>query len=175
MKARIVNRNRRLGRKPCDDPFGPIGKHPRPRVPEEKATQNFPGSRDDGHGQIASNRQMTFRHALVRRVLAVSRIGQNVVGSHRAASTESRLENRGVTRHREFGEGLPRYARECVESVSFAVFPHDVIEEGAELGVAQLHAGIRHGLYQRCEITFGSDSDARVVEDFEVSSLLPKF
>jgi hypothetical protein len=91
------------------------------------------------------------------------------------ASPERRFKDGCVTRHRKFGESFTRYARQRVEGVSLAVFPHDVVEKGPELGVAQLHAGIRYGLYQRREITFGSNSDPRVVENFEVSSLLPEF
>ena len=175
METRIIDRDGRLSCKPRDDLFGPIGKDMRLRVPKEKAAQNFAGSRNNRHRQIASDRQMAFRHALVRRVLAISRVGQNVIGTYGTASPECRLEDGRVARHREFGEGFPRNARQRVESVGLAVLPHDVIEKGPELGVAQLHAGIRHGLNQCRKITFGSNSDARVVEDFKASSLLPEF
>src|ERR1700733_1979445 len=117
---------------------------------------------------------MAFRHAYVRHVLAIPWIGQNVIGPHGTASPERRFKDGCVTRHRKFGEGLTRYARQRVEGVSLAVFPHDVVEKGPELGVAQLHAGVRYGLYQCREITFGSNSNARVIKDFEVSSLLPE-
>ena len=38
MQARIIDGNGRLGCKPRDDSFGPVGKDMRVRVPEEKAT-----------------------------------------------------------------------------------------------------------------------------------------
>src|SRR5258707_1132444 len=112
MQSRIIDRNGRLGRKPGDDPFGPIGKDTWLRMSEEKTTQNFSGPRDDRDRKIAPNGQMTFWHALVRRVFAITGIGQNVIRAHRRASTESRLKDSGVARHREFGEGFPRYARQ---------------------------------------------------------------
>src|SRR5207344_345006 len=82
--------------------------------------------------------------------------------------------DRGVARHWKFGESLSGYARQRVEGVSLAVFPRDIVEEGAELGVTQLYARIRHRLDQRRELSFGCNRNARVVEDFQGSSFLPQ-
>ena len=86
-----------------------------------------------------------------------------------------RLEDSRIARHREFRERFPRRAGQRVKSVGFAVLPHDIIEKGAELRVAQLHARIRHRLHQRRQITLGSDRNPGFVENFEVAGLLPEF
>ena len=140
---------------------------------KEKAAEHFARTGDDRNGEIAAHRQMAFGHAMIGRALAIARIAQNIVGAHRPAAAERRFEDRGVARHRKFLEGAARRARERVERVGFAAFLDDVVEEGAELRVAQLDAGIGDQLNQPFKIMFGRDRDAGTVEHLERARFFP--
>jgi hypothetical protein len=58
-----------------------LREHARLVVPKERPTDHLAGARDDRDRQIAYDGQMTLRHALVRRVFAVARVGANIVGT----------------------------------------------------------------------------------------------
>ena len=75
---------------------------------EEQAAQHFARARDDRHREIAANRQMAFGHAVVRRVLAIARVFEDIVRADHRRAAEGRLEHGGVARHRELLECFAR-------------------------------------------------------------------
>src|SRR6185436_4132431 len=79
-------------------------------VPEEKAAQYLAGTRDDRHGEVADDRQMPFRHAVVRRIFSVAGILPYVVGPHDGGAAKGRLEYSRVAWQAEFFECLARRA-----------------------------------------------------------------
>ena len=63
-----------LRRDPDDQPLGAFGEDIRLRVTEEQAADDLPGARVDRHREIAAHRQVTLRHAVMRRHRSVARI-----------------------------------------------------------------------------------------------------
>ena len=133
-------------------------------VAEEQSANHLSGSGDDRHGEIAPHRQMSFGHPVVGIVLPVTRVFADVVGADDAGALEGRLEHRRVARHRELVEMLPRHAREGVEHVALALVVDDVVEEGAELGVHDLRAGVGGDLHDLVHIELGRQRRARAVQ-----------
>ena len=102
--------------------------------PKNRPPSTSPERDSDRHRQIAAHRQVTLRHAVVGRVLAVARIGQDVGGTHR-----SRVPGTSARRSpccaasgiwRRLRAVRPKACRACKPSPSS---PDDVVEEGAEL------------------------------------------
>ena len=64
----------------------------------------------------------------------------------------------------EVGEGLARHPRDRVERVGLAARIGDVVEEGAEGGVAQPHAGVGHALHQAVEAELTGEQLAGAID-----------
>ena len=110
VETRIVDGDRRLAGDARHDPFGAIGEDARVGMAEEKAAKHLAGARHDRNSQIAAHRQMAGRHAVIRRILPVARVAQNVVRTDRTPAAKGRLEHRRVAWHRKLGECLTRRA-----------------------------------------------------------------
>ena len=121
-------------------------------VPEEKSANHLSRSRGDWHGQIAPHRQMSFRHAVMGLVFPVTRVFANVIGADDAGTLESRFEQSCVARHGKLVEVLPRHAGESVQHVALTLVVDDVVEEGAELSVHDLSAGVGGDLHDLVHI-----------------------
>ena len=115
---------------------------------------------------------MALRHAFERHVMPVARIGEDVAAAHRTRAAKGRLEDRGVARHREIGEGLARYAGDRVERVGFALVVDHIVEERPELGLADLDAGIGDGLDEALEIEVGGDRDTDAMHHLQAARFL---
>ena len=86
--------------------------------------------------------------------------------------SEGRLEDRGVARHRKLFERFARCARKRVERVRFAGIPYDVVEERAELSVAELDAGVGDHLDQLFKVQLGRHRHAGPVEQLQSAGFL---
>ena len=84
MESRIVDRNSGLRRQPVTMLFGALGENTGLGVSKKEPAQNLARTGDDRYGKIASHRKVTFRHAVMRRALAVAGIGEDVVRAHGA-------------------------------------------------------------------------------------------
>ena len=115
-------------------------------VAEEQAAEDVAVARLHRHREIAAHRQVPLGHALVRRVVAIPRLGGDVVAADDAGALEGRLEHRRVARHRELRERLARDAGDGVKGVSLAFVVDDVVEESAERGGRQFCRRIGHRL-----------------------------
>ena len=172
IKPRIVDGDRGLRGDGEHQPLGEGRELVGFRMAEEQAAEYIARARHDRHGEIRPDGQMALRHALERRVMPVARIGENVAAAHRPRAAESRLEDRGVARHRKIGESRARRARQRIERIGFALVVGHVVEERAELGLADLDAGIGHGLNETLEIEIGGDGDADAMQHLQAARFL---
>jgi hypothetical protein len=62
-QARMIDGDRRMRRNGGYELLGLLRKDPSLIMAEEQPTMDLAGARDDGHRQIADNRQVTLRHA----------------------------------------------------------------------------------------------------------------
>lgn len=117
---------------------------------------------------------MPFRHPVIGGVLAVTRIGEDVIRSYRAGSLERRVEDSRVARHGEFLERGARGTGQGVERVSLAVVTQHIVEKGPERCVSEIDAGIGHQLDELFQIALGGDRDSYFVEDLKRMRFLAK-
>jgi hypothetical protein len=134
---------------------------------EEQAADDLARARDHGHGEVAAHGQVAAGHALVRRVLRIARIREDVVRADHALAAKSGREDRGGARHAEVLEGGAVGARERIEHVALAGIVEHVVEEGAEARAREFHAGIDHVLHQLLQIELGGDLRAGAVDDLQ--------
>src|SRR5258708_39139001 len=111
---------------------------------------------------------MSFGHAVMGLVLSVTRVFANVIRADDAGALESRFEHGGVARHGKLVEVLPRHARESVQHVALTLVVDDVVEEGAELGVHDLSAGVGGYLHDLVAIKLSGQRCARAVPTVEL-------
>ncbi len=117
---------------------------------------------------------MALGHAVPRRVVAVARIERDVVGAHHALAGEGGCEDRGIARHGKALERRARHAGQRVEHIALARLVQHIVEEGAELGAGQRHAGVGHGLDDLFEVEVGGDCGPGLVDDLERGGLAAK-
>ena len=134
-----------------------FAEHTHVGVSEEQSTQHLAGPRAHRHGQIAADRQMSCRHAMIGRRLAVARILRDVVGEDDRGTAERRLEDRGVARHRELRKGLACHTGQRIERVALPALVDHVVEERAELCARHGHAGVGDRLHQALVIEIARD------------------
>ena len=173
VEAGVVDRNGRLRRQGSHDPLGAFGENAGAGVPEEEPAQHLPRARGNRYGQIASHREMSLGHAMVRRAFPISGIGENVVGSHRPATPESGFEDRRVAWHRELFKCRAWRTRKRVERIGFPGVPYDVVEKRAELRVTELDPCVGDHLHQLFKVQLCSDRHSGPVEQFQSAGLLP--
>ena len=170
--ARVVDRDRSLRGDADDDPLGAGIEHAGSRVAEQQAADRLAAAQLHRHREIASHRQMPRRHAVVRCHPAVPGIEQDVVDAHRRFAPEGRPEQR---RHPRRADSLDRRAqcvREGIETERLAAVADPAVEEGAELGPAQLRPGVGDGLQQGIELERRRDRAAGLVEQVEDACLV---
>src|SRR4051794_14969217 len=109
-----------------------FGKNSSLRVTEEQTAEDFSHTRDHRRGQIAPDGQMTFWHAPVGDVPAVTAVFGDVIGTDDALAPESRAEHLSVSGHRELREGLMRSAGERIKEITFPRRVRNVVKERAE-------------------------------------------
>ena len=171
----IVDRGGGLPRHADDDPLRPLGEDAGLGMAEEQAADHFARPRYDRDRQIGAHRQMPLRHAVIRRVLPVSRIGQDVVGAHRARAGKGRIKRGRGARQRKIGERLALCARQRVERAGHALRVDHVVEERAELGADELDCGVGHGLDEPLQAELGRERGTGPVENLERARLLAHF
>ena len=142
VQARVLDRDRRLRRDPLDHPLVLGREHPGLGVAEEQPARDLAVARDHRHREVAADRQVALRHAVVRLVVAVARVGEHVIEPDDALAVERGGEDRRVARHREPLERAPLDAGERVEHVGLAGVGDHVVEEGAERRGGQLAGGV---------------------------------
>ena len=117
VEARVLDRDRRLGGDALDHALVVGGEHARLRVAEEQPAGDLALGGDDRHREVAAHRQVALRHAVVRRAVAVARVGEHVVEAHDPLAVERRREDRrccaasGSARRRSGPR--PRACRAC--------------------------------------------------------------
>ena len=149
----------------ADDQLVAMREHAGRGMAEEQAAVHLAVARDDRHGEIAAHRQMALGHAVIRRGLAVVRMGQHVVDPHGAFAAERRAEQRRRTRHREVRERLARRARQRVQHERVAVGLLDVVEERAELRAGQLDRRVGDCLHHALQVEVARQRHAGPVQD----------
>jgi hypothetical protein len=78
---------------------------------EEQSTEHGAGSGNHRYGEIASHRQVSGRHAVMRGILSVARVLSDVVGTDDGFAVERRREQCGRARHWKSRESFARRAR----------------------------------------------------------------
>ena len=114
---------------------------------------------------------MAIWHSDMGRVLAVSSILSDVVGTNDAFAAEGRCKDRRIPRHRKLCKRFTRYAGDGVEHVALARRIDHIVEKRAEFGAAQVDACLRHRLHQSVEVGLSRENAAGAVEDFEGARL----
>jgi hypothetical protein len=149
IEAGVLDGHRRLCREADREALGPLVEDAWLRVTEEEPSQHPTGARDDGHGEIADNRQVARRHTEVRRILAETFILANVGNADCGVAAEGWAEKRGITRQWKLFKYFARNTGDRVEGVMLATLVKRVIEKSPEVGAGERSGGIRHGLNQR--------------------------
>ena len=142
------------------------------RVTEEEPSQHLTGARDDGHGEIADDRQVTRRHSEVRRILAEALVLADIADADYAFTAEGRTEQRGIPRQWKLLKQFTGNTGDRVEGVILAAFVKRVIEKGPEAGAGKRGRRIRHGLNQRRQIELGGQQPTNVVDDLQRCAFL---
>src|SRR6478672_8297747 len=96
---------------------------------EDVATNGF-----DRYSEVTGHGQVPFRHPVIWRVLAVSRVFFYIIDPHCALAAECRPENGRISRHRKVFEFLDRHTGQRIQHVRFTVRVLDIVEERTELG-----------------------------------------
>jgi len=123
---------------------------------EEQSAEHLPVTAHDRNGEIAAHRQVPFRHAKVRCVVAVAGILRDIVQADGALAVKRRRKHFGGARMRELVERLLRRARQRVQHVGLARLLVDhVVEERAELGGGELGRDVGHLLDDGVAIEVG--------------------
>ena len=153
VQLRIVNRDGGLAGDALHQLLIALAEAPGLGVPEKQPADHLARAADHRDGEIAPDRQMPGRHAVVRRTLSVTRVFGDVIQPHRAGPGERRAEDLGVARHGELFERLARDTRERVEHVrAAAIVAAHVVEERAEGGAGMRGGFVGHELDQPLEI-----------------------
>ena len=160
----VLDRDRRLGGDALDHALVVGGEHPRLRVAEEQPAGDLALGGHDRHREVAADRQVALRHAVVRRAVAVAGVGEHVVEAHDPLAVEGRGEDLRVARHREALEGRAVDARERVEHVRLARVRDDVVEEGAEGRGGELARGVGGQLDDLAQLEPPGDRAAHAVQ-----------
>ena len=122
VEAGVLDRHCRLGGEPDREALRPLVEDIRLRVPEEEPTLHLTGACDDGHGEIADNRQMTQRHSVVRRILAEALVLSHIGDADSAFAAEGRSEQRGVPRQWKLFKRFTGSPGDRIEGVILAAF-----------------------------------------------------
>ena len=85
---------------------------------------------------------------------------------------EGDVEDLGGTRAEEGGEDVEVRAGDFVETVGFAVVDYVVVEEGAEVGSAEMQASVERGLNDDIERPLGGEQQAGLDEEAEMRFVL---
>src|SRR6187399_511479 len=99
---------------------------------EEQPAHHFAGARYDRNGEVAADRQMAVRLAVIWRVLTVTRVLRDVVRTDDALAAKRWIEHLRVARHREASKRLTWRAGQRVQRVGFSGVVQHVVEERAE-------------------------------------------
>src|ERR1700722_503234 len=116
---------------------------------------------------------MSFGHAVIRIVLSITRVFEDIIGADEASPLKGRLEHGRIAWHGKFIEALPRHAGEGIEHVALALIVEDVVEESAELGVHDLSAGVSGNLHDLVYIKLGGQRSAHAVKYVELARFSP--
>ena len=141
-------------------------------VAEEEPAEHVARKRDHRHGKIADDRQVSRRHAVMRRIVPVTRILADIVGAHDFRAAKCRLEDRCVARHAEFLESFARRTAERVEEVGFSALVQHIVVERAEFRAAQPGGDVGDGLDNLLEIETAAERLRAAIEGFEPAALL---
>ena len=172
VEAGVLDRHGRLGGEADRKALRPLIEDVWLRMTEKEPSQHLTGARDDGHGEIADNRQVARRHTEVRRILAEAFILTNIGDADCAFAAEGRAEKRGIPRQWKLFKRFTGNTGDRVEGVILATFVKRVIEKGPEAGAGERSRGIRHGLNQRRQIELGGQQPSHVVDDLECCAFL---
>ena len=168
IKPRVVDRDRRLGADPLHQLFMLFLEAARLGVAEKQASDDLAGSPSNRHREIAYDRQVPLGHAVVRVVLAVTRVLCDVIGSHDSFTAEGRREDLRVARHREVFERRARHAGDGVEHVALAGRVDDIVEERSEVGACQLDTRVGDHLNHTLEVQLTGNRGAGAVQRLKV-------
>ncbi len=174
-QARVVHRDGGLSGDADDDTLGALIEDTRCGVAEEEPAEYVARAGKDWRGKVAAHREMACGHSVIRRILAVARVGGHVVEPHYALATEGRAENIGGARHREIRERLLRHAGEGIEKIRRARVVEDVVEEGPEVRPDDRGRGVRHGLDDFLQVEFGGKNDPDAIERLAHPRILAQF
>ena len=150
--TRIVDRHRRVGGNGQGDILHILREHARPVMREEQAADDVAGARNHRHGEITHDREVSFRHATVRRVLAVARVGADIVRPHHAGGVKRRREHCRGARKTELLERFPRRSRQRKEQVGFFPVMRDVVKERTVLRARETRRQISDALHDAFQI-----------------------
>ena len=146
VETRVVEGDRGLARNPGDHALGPLAEHARLRVAEVEPADDVSRARYDGHRQIASDTKPS------RRYPAVVRICQHIIEADRAVvSKGGAKQSRSAGVHRTV-KILAARSRHSAPHGGAAILVTRPVEEGADLGAAQLGRRIGHRLYERVDV-----------------------
>ena len=117
VQPRILQRDRRPRRDAHREPLVMLGETPDVRMAEEQAADDVARPPLHRHGQIAAHRQVTARHAVVRRVVTVAWILRDVRAPNHARALEGRSRTPPCSAASETWRrpraARPRWCRAC--------------------------------------------------------------
>jgi len=123
-------------------------------VAKEKTADDLSVARNHRDCEITSHRQMSFRHSLAWRVLAVAGILRDIRRPNNTRSAKRWCEYLGIARHWKLRKRIDRRTGKRVEHVALAGIVDDVVEESPEFGARKLDTRIGDYLNQALQIGF---------------------
>ncbi len=145
-KARVVHGDGGLSGDGSDEGLAIRVEDGRLGMAVEDGAECLAGAADDGRGQIAADREMTGRHAVVGGVVAEAGILRDVAGAKNAAVNHGLSKDSRRARRGKAGECGKVDARDLVKLIGAAVLADAVIEEGSESGSAEFQPSVKGDL-----------------------------
>jgi hypothetical protein len=136
---------------------------------EEKAAQHLSRRRAHRHGEVTHDREMAFGHAMMRGVAAVAGIAPDIVRADHTRTAEGRFKQSSVPGQAEAREGGPGRTGQGVERVALAAVVDQILEEGAEFGLACGRRAVGDDLEDRFQVVVAGSQLSDTREGFDMS------